>query len=47
MPLDVIDFLREVSLAYCDGIESHEDYAKWVALKATILYDYYVTIAEA
>jgi hypothetical protein len=46
MPIDVAEFLREVSLAYCEGIENHEAYAKWVAAKATILYDYYVTLAE-
>ena len=47
MPIDVAEFLREIALTYCDGIQNHEAYAEWVATKATILYDYYVTLAEA
>jgi hypothetical protein len=47
MPIDVADFLQEVALAYCDGIENHEDYAKWIAHKAAILYDFYVARPNA
>lgn len=47
MPIDVAEFLHQIAFSYCEGIENHEAYAEWVAQKATILYDYYVTLAEA
>lgn len=47
MPIDVSEFLREVAVTYCDGIEIHEDYAKWIAQKAAILYDFYVARPNA
>lgn len=43
MPIDVSEFLRIIAVGYSEGVETHEDYARWIAETAAILYRRYTT----